>query len=108
MPDEDTKPDEERFDLVKIDLDAEVLKLAQKDGVTRVADLQLPVAIRRYDRYADVVRSFYQGKDQGYAEGILLVGRPYRRRLLTALAVGVFLGGTFGSALTVFLLRYVG
>jgi hypothetical protein len=100
--------DNDRFDTVKVDLDAEVLKMAQRDGVTRVADLQLPVSVTRYERYADVIRSFYQGKDVGYAEGILLVGRPYRRRMITALSVGVFVGGTLGSMVTAYLIRTVG
>jgi hypothetical protein len=102
-------PDEEaRFDTVKIDLDAEVLKMAQRDGITRVADLQRALSVTRYERYADVVRSFYQGKDVGYAEGILLVGRPYRRRMITALSLGVFIGGTLGSLVTAYLIRWIG
>jgi len=103
----DPTKDDPRYDNVKIDLDAEVMKLAQRDGVTKVQDLQLKVAVRVYDRYADTIRAFYQGKDQGYAEGVLFIGRPYTRRVRLFLSIGIVLGTLLGSLLTTLVFRTI-
>jgi hypothetical protein len=61
---------------LKVDLDAEVLKLAQADGVTSIDSLQEEVLVKRYDNYAATIKSYYRGYDVGFSHGLNEAATP--------------------------------
>lgn len=71
------------IDLRKLDLAEEVRKLAVADGVDNSAALNAKVEETRFERYAQTVRSYYHGYDEGYAAAVSDMGRPARIKRLT-------------------------
>jgi hypothetical protein len=88
--------DDSASEVVKIDLDEAVKKLAVQDGVQDASELAKVVGVKRYDQYAAQVRSYYAGYDQGYAAGIAMMGRPLRKYVLQVAAAMAIIGGLVG------------
>lgn len=65
-----TKSDPAVYDTKVIDLHAERMKMAEKDGLT-VADLDVQVNMKRGEYYEASIRAFHQGRDAGYNEGLV-------------------------------------
>lgn len=95
-----TKPASE---VVKVDLEEAVRKLAVKDGVQDATELQKTVGVKRWDQYAAQVRSYYAGYDEGYVAGISMMGRPLRKYVLWVICMAslVGCGAGYGIALLV-------
>ncbi|OPZ66015.1 MAG: hypothetical protein BWY85_00182 [Firmicutes bacterium ADurb.Bin506] len=90
-------------EVVKVDLDEAVKKLAIQDGVTDASELAKVVGVKRYDQYAAQVRSYYAGYDQGYAAGIAMMGRPLRKYVLQVVVLAFLAGALVGSLIMAYL-----
>jgi len=62
--------------VVRVNLETEILRLAAKDGITDPAMLGQVVSMTRRDNYANVITSYYQGYDIGYAAGLSNAAKP--------------------------------
>jgi hypothetical protein len=80
-------------EVVRVDVDKEVRRLAQADKV----DLRLlkqPVDLTRYDYYRSTVVSYYRGRDHGFVEAFAQVAHFYlRARVLFVLSLVFLLAG---------------
>lgn len=81
------------YDDIQINLDAEVKRVASKDGIDNPKLLDAPITMPRYDYYKASVVQWYRGRDQGYAEGVASIGPALNRRLMVMFVVGVGIGG---------------
>jgi hypothetical protein len=68
-------------DVIRVNLDDEVKKMAVADGVTDSAELLKVVGVKRYDQYAGQIRSYYAGYDRGYLDGLNAVPGGRMKRI---------------------------
>ncbi len=64
-PNDGNIPDVEK---VKIDVQKEILKLAQRDGIREIKMLDMDVIMKRRQYYASTVKAYYEGYDIGYVD----------------------------------------
>ena len=92
---------------VQVDVDAEIIRLANMDGIKQIAQLDVKVEVTRRQRYRDSVVAYYRGRDDGYAEGVSMIGVPVTKALRRNLLVGFLVGFPLGSAAVAAILHFI-
>lgn len=92
------------FEDIQINVEDEIRRVAEKDGVTNPKMLEVPMTMTRHDYYKASVVQWYRGRDQGYSEGLASIGPTLERRLRNLF----ILGCVFGATLTAIVFILVG
>lgn len=89
-------------EVVKVDMEREVLRMAQADGITDPNQLKMKLVVIRREYYETTIRAYYRGVDHGFADGAAAIGKPFSRDLRSAFFAGLLLGvGLVGASWTV-------
>ena len=67
------------YEEIPVNVEEEIAKMAQADGIAPTkAKLAQSLTVTRREYYAASIKAYYRGRDEGYVEGVRMIGRPIR------------------------------
>lgn len=90
-----------QYEDVKVNIDEEIARLAERDGISNMKLLDVTLQMTRRDYYRASIVQWYRGRDQGYLEGV--VSARTNVPIYRLIALGFAIGALVFVPLTLFL-----